>query len=386
MPLLDSIHLTLLIGPGLPLPAPPSLVETLQSVEVVQRDSGVNGFQLCFALSRGGLTDVLDYNMLLGPLLTPFNRLVLIVTLGAIPFVLMDGIVTHRQHAPNVEPGEALVTLTGEDVSVMMDLQEKRALFPCLPDIGIVAAILAGYGQYQLLPVLIPPLSSVPPLPIERVPTQQGTDLQMLRELAERNGYVFYIEPGPLVAPLVWVNTVYFGPPKRLDLPQSALAISLGKDSNVSKLSFEYDALAPATVADTVQDSLTGARLPVDTFVSTRLPPLVLDPALTPLHTTRTMLAKGSGGLDIMAAYARAQADTDRSVDAVVTAKGELDVMRYGGVLRARSLVGMRGAGFTHDGLYYVQQVTHRISGSSYTQSFVLNREGEDSITPVVTP
>ena len=41
---------------------------------------------------------------------------------------------------------------------------------------------------------------------------------------------------------------------------------------------------------------------------------------------------------------ARAQARMDRSVDAVV-AEGELDGARYGGVLRPRGLVGMRGAG-----------------------------------------
>ena len=44
-----------------------------------------------------------------------------------------------------------------------------------------------------------------------------------------------------------------------------------------------------------------------------------------------------------------------------VTGKGELDVLRYGSVLKARQLVGVRGAGPAFDGLYYVKSVTHKI-------------------------
>ena len=57
-------------------------------------------------------------------------------------------------------------------------------------------------------------------------------------------------------------------------------------------------------------------------------------------------------------------------------ADGELDTVRYGHVLRARRLVGVRGAGLTYDGLYYVRRVTHTIERGSYTQSFALSREG----------
>lgn len=382
MALLDSIHLTLLIGPALPLPAPPELMEVLETVEVTHRDDGPNAFQITFNLSRGSLLDTIDFGMLLGPALKPFNRVILIVTFNGVPAVIMDGIVTHRQHAPNAEPGDALVTLTGEDVSVMMDLEEKRALHPCLPDMAIAAKLILSYAQYAIVPDVRPPLAVDIPLPMVRVPTQQGTDLQMLRDLATRNGFVFYVEPGPVPG----VNTGYWGPPKRLDLPQRALNFGMGRDDNVTQMSFEYDALAPAGVSDTVQDSLTGARLPVLTFIGTRVPPLALDPAMSPLHTTRKVLARGSGGLNLVQAYGRAQATTDLASDSVVTATGELDAVRYGGALRARSVVGVRGAGYTHDGFYYVKQVTHKISAGQYTQSFTLTREGETSLLPVVVP
>ena len=42
-----------------------------------------------------------------------------------------------------------------------------------------------------------------------------------------------------------------------------------------------------------------------------------------------------------------------------VSSLGELDIARYGDILRARSTVFVRGAGLTNDGIYYVKSVTH---------------------------
>jgi hypothetical protein len=47
-------------------------------------------------------------------------------------------------------------------------------------------------------------------------------------------------------------------------------------------------------------------------------------------------------------------------------------------------LVGVRGAGLTYDGLYYVDSVTHNIQRGQYKQSFQLSRDGLISITPKV--
>ena len=68
----------------------------------------------------------------------------------------------------------------------------------------------------------------------------------------------------------------------------------------------------------------------------------------------------------------------------VVTGNGTLDVDRYGQVLRARSLVGVRGAGVAFDGLHYVDSVTHTIARGQFRQSFTLTRNALVSSTPVV--
>jgi hypothetical protein len=66
------------------------------------------------------------------------------------------------------------------------------------------------------------------------------------------------------------------------------------------------------------------------------------------------------------------------------TADGTLDVLRYGGILQARSLVGVRGAGIGFDGLYFVNYVKHSIQRGEYKQSFKLARNGLISTVPVV--
>ena len=85
-------------------------------------------------------------------------------------------------------------------------------------------------------------------------------------------------------------------------------------------------------------------------------------------------------------AFTRAQSETDRSQDSVVRGSGELDALRYEAILKPRGLVGVRGVGYSYDGLYYVQQVSHSIERGSYRQRFSLAREGLGAISPVVRP
>ena len=375
---MPGILFTLLAGKTVPLPVPPFVTEALESVEVTHSDADRSGFQMTFQVGRGGPIDFLDYPLLSTPVFAPFNRVVMIVTIGIMPRVLMDGIVTHQELAPSNEPGASRLTVTGEDVSVMMDLEEKTQEHPAQDETIIAAKIILTYAQYGLLPLVIPPFVIDPPIPIERTPVQRGTDRQYLTEMAQRYSYAFYIAPGPI--PLT--NTAYWGPPKRLDLPQRALSVNLGSDTNVDSISFRNNALGPLMVTGKIQDRQTDASMPVRTFVSTR-PPLSPMPAWLVNQPNVRSVQFSTDGLNIMQAFARAQAMTDASVDSV-TADGELDGVRYGDVLQARSVVGVRGAGFNYDGFFYVKSVSHSIKKNEYKQRFSLSREGVGSLSPAV--
>lgn len=373
--------LTLLIGPTIPLPSPPFIMQALQNVEVTHDDTGRSGFQLSFEAGRSGPLALMDSPLLMTPLLKPFSRLIIIITLDAMPRVLMDGIITSTEYSPGGLEAGSTFTVTGEDVSVMMDLEEKSIEHPAQPELIIASKIIISYAQYGLIPMLVPPHSVDIPIPIERTPTQQGTDLEYLNLMADRFGYVFFIIPGPV--PLS--NTAYWGPPVRIGLPQRALSVNQGMHSNVISINFSYNALSATRLTGSVEDRRSNKSLPVQTFAGLRLPPLVSRPALTPLSKARTKKVRYTG-LDVMQAFSRAQGITDSSVDNVATASGELDVLRYGSILWPRCLVGLRGAGYSYDGFWYVKRVTHKIKKGEYKQSFTLSREGTGSLTPLVIP
>lgn len=377
-----GVHLSLLIGPTLPLPATADIAEAVQSVSVTQNDEGRSGFQIVLQVGRLGAADTRDYRLVQNPLLRPFNRVILTVMFGALSQVLMDGIITNWQFAPGNQPGLGTLTLTGEDVSVMMDLKKKRANYKTMSEPLIALAIIGSYPQFGLIPDVVWPTGFSQPLPTGKTPVQQASDLEYLKTLGERFGHVFYIEAGP--APLS--NIAYWGPPKRSDTPQRALTVSMGPQTNVEQISFTYNGLAATVVQDVVQ--YQKVDYPIMTFASTRMPPLALMPALvTQFPNIRTaLLEQGSGALDPTEAGARAQGITDKSVDNVATAQGELDALQYGGVLKPRGIVGVRGAGLTHDGSYYVKSVSHSISKGQYKQRFSLTREGTGPVSPVVVP
>lgn len=373
-----GVHLQLLIGPTVPILAPLKVNEALQSVEVTHKDAGRSGFQLTFQIGRGPL-DLMDYSLLKNPLLQPFNRVILNVFFGIKPIPIMDGIITNQQLAPSDDPGSSKLTLTGEDVSVMMDLEQGPREFPGLLETLMVYVVLLPYiPRFGLIPQVESPQTIRPPTPDERTPQKpsQLTDLAYLGELATRYGFVFYVEPGPAPG----VNTAYWGPPNRRGSRQKALSVNMGPNTNVSSISFKYNAMSANRVTYAKKD---GGNETLSSISPSRLPPLASSPA----EMKRKIFYNASDGLDDVQRRARAQGELDKSTDEVVTATGELDALRYGQILRPRSLVDLRGAGASFDGTYYVKSVTHKIDiqKGEYKQSFTLTREGKGTLTPFVS-
>jgi len=335
-----------------------------------------SGFQLTFAVSKRSL---LETTLLPAGFFDPITtRVIIIVTAGGLPTVLMDGVVTRQEVVPSNEPGQSTLTITGEDLSVLMGIVEMPFMrYPQMPEFAIVDAVLAKYAFLGIVPVVIPPIFLTVPMITERIPTQTGTDLEYVKLLAQRNGYVFFINPGPVPG----ASIAYWGPDFTVPVPQPALSVNMDADSNVKSLSFSLDGLAKKVVVLTIFDPIT-RRIPIP------IPVPNLNILRPPLGARLTPPAKVEfpdylGELDVTQAMARALGILLSSSDAI-TGSGQLDVLRYGGILQARQIVGVRGAGIAYDGLYYVQSVTHTIKRGEYTQSFNLSRDGLISLTPLV--
>lgn len=373
--MLKGIHLTLLIGPGAPLPAPEPVTDALTSVSVTSGKDR-SGFQLTFAVGkRSSLLTTLLPAGYFDPITT---RVILIVTAAGVPSVLMDGIVTRQEMSPSNEPGKSTLTITGEDLSVLMDIVEKPFMrYPNMPEVAIVNVVLAEYAALGIIPAVVPPIITDVPILTDRIPSQTGTDLEYIKLLARRNAYVFFIDPGPAPG----TSTAYWGPDFTVPVPQAALSVNMDTETNVESLSFSLDGLAKKITVLTIFDPVT-RRVPI------LIPVPNLNILRPPLGARLTPPAKVEfpdylSELSATQAIARILGILFSSSDAI-TGSGQLDVLRYGGILRARQVVGVRGAGVGYDGLYYVQSVTHSIKRGEYKQSFSLSRDGLISLTPAV--
>lgn len=383
---LPAVRLDLLIGSVLPRPAPLDLTQALLSAEVTQTDEGPSGFQLSFHDERR--SPLGDYPLVRHPLLAAGNRVILTVTLKGTPRVLMDGFITRQELTPSGERGGTVFTVTGEDVSVKMDMFEISLEYPYMTDYLIANSILARYAALGLVPTVVPtPGGNIPPG--DSVPQQNQTDRSYLRQLASRHGYSFYVTPGPVPG----LSFGYWGPPLRIGAPQKTLTADMGPLSNVGSVTFSYDSLAPAFTYGMALE--LKVPLPILLPGSTRAPALASHPPLgdlvsvltDPLGALTNLLStnvRGNlfqhQGMDYLKALDLAQARIDISVDEVVTARGQVETARYGDALKAPGLVTMRGAGREYDGLYYVKRVSHKMvtrTGSwDYKQDFMLTREG----------
>ena len=372
--MLKGFHLTLLVGPVVPLPVPQVVLDALTSVTVTSDAGGPSGFQMTFRLSNRSPLQTL---FLLAGGQTPLLRIVIVATINGVPSVLMDGVMTRTEVGSDSASGPSTLTVTGEDLTKVMDLQDCTGVpFPAMPAETRVALIVSKYATFGLVPMVIPSLFTDVPIPIDRIPAQKGTDLNYVRQLAAEAGYVFYIEPGPVPG----LNFAYWGPEIKVGLPQPALNVDMDAHTNVEAINFSFDSTNTTLPVVMLQNQLTKFPIP--------LPIPNLNPLQPPLGLigaplTNLTVLRDTAKLSPMQALSKGIAAAARSADAV-TATGSLDVSRYGRALRPRQLVGVRGAGMAYDGLYFVKRVTSTLQRGEFKQQFQFTRNGLVSITPAV--
>jgi hypothetical protein len=380
----EGVHLTLMMGMVATEPVPRTVAEALTKVQVVSSTDQRSGFQLTFAVGKGS---PLMLERLPEFFFDPPRRVILMVTLNGESSVLMDGVITKQDLAQSNEPAQSTLTITGVDVTQMMDLIDFSWMaWPAMPREVRVLLMLEKYMMYGIVPEIVPSLLTMVDSPLDLIPKQKGTDLQYIRRLAEEVGYVFYVEPGPAAQ----VNQAYWGPEIKVGIPQPALSVNMDAASNVESMSFAFDGIQKAQYVLFIQEQNTGLTIPVPIPDVTPLNPPLGPKLIPPLQLKfldrsldKDTDSDGMAKLGPLAAAMRGLATASKGAD-VVTAQGTLDVARYGRLLKARRLVGVRGAGSTYDGHYFVKSVTHTISRGSYKQSFTLSRNALASFTSEV--
>ncbi len=381
--MLNSVQMTLMMGPIIPVTVPRVVLDSLASVEVKVEDVGQSGFQLIFSIDKQSPLQILF--LLTGGMPLLFMRCIVVATVNGVANVLIDGVITNNQISPGDKGSNSTLTITGKDLTALMDQSNWSGFpFPACPREARVALLCAKYAFFGVIPIIIPSVLIDISLPIESIAGQQGTDLQYIQSMAAEVGYVFYIAPGPTAG----VSTAYWGPQVKVGPVQPALNADMDAYSNVETMHFNFDQEKNKIPLLYIYNQETGVSIPIPIPPITPLnPPLGLIPPMPTnlippdLKAFREDAAKLPIPQAIMLGLAAAAQNAE-----VVTCEGSLDVTRYGGVLSARKLVGVRGAGPAFDGLYYVKSVTHKIKRGEYKQNFTLTRNGLVSTVQTVSP
>lgn len=348
------------------VPVPPPVIEAVQEVVVETALDMAGAFSIRFG---AGVNQLGDYGLLAIDPFKPFIPIGIRIGTGMVPVPLavINGFAT-GQRASWAEGGKSTHTVSGIDVTGIMNLEEKVRPWPNLPDSAIAMAI---FGTYTVIPQVTP----TPPRLVEPLGTtvQRGTDIRFLRRMARRNGFDCYVLPEAVTG----LDTGYFGPPGLVGVPQAVLNVNMGSATNVREITARYDMARPTVAMAIGLDTVTKAPQPAVVPASLQ-PPMGIEPT-----GLRAVAGAGTAGAlptvrpadtgDMMTAEAQPhlQGLVDRSNFAVVV---EGTTGADAGVLRPGGIVALRGVGRLFNGLYQVTKVRITLSEGRFEQHLTARR------------
>lgn len=297
----------------------------------------------------------------------PFKRVRIEVKVGDADFVpLIDGPIVANRFELKAQPGQSSLPLIVHDDSVLLNRDEKVAIFEDKEAHEIAEELIAEYGLSAEVDT-VPSNGST----LTRYVVQRATNMQLLRDLARRHGMFAYVKPGATAGASIGVFARPSLDPG--DLPELLL---LGPDSNVASFSAEFDALRPLTA------KAASISFPSNETITAQ----AQSAAIAALGDTAVHDALTQTGSALLVRTRDEQADIEAAAQAAVdlstwaySARGEVDVDRYAGVLTPYQVVSVAGVGGYLSGSYLVSRVTHRLSDAGYKQQFALVRNARSA-------
>jgi hypothetical protein len=195
-----------------------------------------------------------DWTVLDDDLFRRLTNIRMMITVGSgPPESLINAYVIETRADFSNRPGQSVLNVVAMDPTVLMNLEEKVRPWPNMADSDIATVIFGEYGFTPQVKQTQPSRQEV-----DYTVIQRGTDIQFLRQLAERNGYECYVEMNPLTG----LIEGHFHPPRLEQSPQGVLSVNLGEATNVNSFNARYDMLRPTTVQVTGLDIETQSDQP----------------------------------------------------------------------------------------------------------------------------
>jgi Phage tail baseplate hub (GPD) len=341
--------------------APDPDLGTVASLEVHESIGEPTRFRLSYGLDIAAG----DLPLLKDDRLAPGTLIAILAPDGSGTACLVKGPV-HAQHIHLEHGGEgSTLDVMGADTSITMDRENKAALWSDLTDSDAVTQILGGYS-------LAPDVDTTPAQHPEskHVLVQRETDLAFIRRLARRNGFLFWITCDSDGA----TETAHFKRPPVETSAAQELVINLDEpEANLATLDISWDVERPtsATAAQldlndksTIDGSVTAS--PLAPLGALGFSDIASDSRalhlFAPVDDAGDLNARGEGALIESSFFIRA--------------RGKTTADNLGGVLRAHTVVNLRGAGSRHSGKWLCASVRHLINDVEHRMEFELIRNG----------
>jgi phage protein D len=345
-------------------PASAAVLNAVKQLEV--EDHAAMADMLRLRLAVAVKEDGSGWTILDDALFPRLANLKISVTIGsgsAIP--LISAYVIEVDTTFSRDPNASELLVTAMDPTVLMHLDEKVKAWPNMKDSDVASAIFSD-AAYRFSPVVESTRWSRQEN--DHTLMQRGTDIQFLQQLADRNGYECFVEmndAGEIEG--------HFHPPRHDAQPQGTLTVNMGSATNVNRFRARFDMLGPATAKAATLDPDDASAQKAQSDSATRAEGMGDAPSV-PADRPRRVLLSQLGMAQSGEVQRYAQAVVDRSSLSIV-AEGEVSTVAFGGILRAKQPVMVRGVGQQFSGRYYVERVLHTMTGDgTYTQRFTLRR------------
>jgi phage protein D len=303
-----------------------------------------------------------DFPMLTDGRIDAGSDLTIVAPVDGTNNYLVKGLVTGQQIHFEHGSGGSYLEVIGSDSSVKMDRESKSTLWSDVTDSDAVTTIL---GQYNYTP----DVDSTQAGHSENKHTlvQQDSDFRFVHRLANRNGFLFWV-----TAADGGDETAHFKRPQVGDSAAADLIINLDTN-NLDSLDLTWDAERPTSVDAAQLDlndksSIDGgvAQSPLTSLGAQSLSDIASDTrsvhVLAPVDDSGDLTSRGEGTLIDAGWFLHASTKT--SVKAV------------GSVVRAHTIVNLRGAGKRHSGKYFVAAVRHTVDLTGHRMEIDLVRNG----------
>jgi phage protein D len=302
------------------------------------------------------------------PLLRPWAAVEILARFGEREEEVFRGYVRKVQASYPADAGTTTVTIEIQDESLLLDRQHRRRTWgeeTPTDDTSILREMLTG------TPVSLHPDSAGES---GLVLHQNGPDARFLRARAQSLGHELIFHEGRL----------YFGPMRLTGDPQPTVMVYAGPATNCIEFSLDDEGHLPDEILFDVAAS-EGVETE-QASVAPNLAPLGPEPATStalglPPFAWR-LDREGESDATALRTLAQARANENAMK---IKVSGELDGDLYGHVLRVGETVGVDGVGERHNGLYYVDTVTHRFTAEGYRQSFRLLRNAYGDNLPAAS-